>query len=61
MPAPARLWLWRCPAEGVDAAAQVGPLLDQLTGSLAVVIADGAYDPGWRLRRRCPPVTQTPR
>jgi Transposase DDE domain len=32
-------------SRGVDAAAQVGPLLDQLTGSLAVVIADGAYDP----------------
>src|SRR3981081_1443731 len=28
----------------VDDAAQVGPLLDQLTGSLASVTADGAYD-----------------
>jgi hypothetical protein len=28
----------------VDDAAQVGPLLDQVTGSLASVIADGAYD-----------------
>jgi hypothetical protein len=28
----------------VDDAAQVGPLLDQLTGSLSAFIADGAYD-----------------
>ena len=28
----------------VDDAVQIGPLLDQLTGSLASVIADGAYD-----------------
>jgi transposase len=28
----------------VDDAAQVGPLLDQVTGSLSALIADGAYD-----------------
>jgi transposase len=28
----------------VDDAAQIGPLLDQVTGSLASVTADGAYD-----------------
>ena len=31
-------------AKEVDDAAQIGPLLDQVTGSLASVTADGAYD-----------------
>jgi hypothetical protein len=30
----------------VDDASQISPLLDQVTGPLASVTADGAYDPG---------------
>jgi len=36
----------------VNDASEVGPLLDQVEGSVASFTGDGAYDPGQRLSRR---------